>query len=226
MVERIAGISAAGVLWYQGESNVNQRAPETFNCFKDIMRTLISDWRECFMDEKLPFYVVQLSAFGTVTADAESWHEIRRVHEALAEEDENVHTIVSYDVGEPDNIHPADKKTIGERLAVAALANEYGIDIPWRSPKIKSVTRVAGGYELTFHDMKEAMVKGKIIRGFFITDSDGKKSEADAIADGERIIISTPYELKAISYASKNYSIANVYNEHGLPLFPFSLDLQ
>ena len=131
----------------------------------------------------------------------------------------------SVDIGEFDNIHPIDKKPIGTRLALAALANEYGIDIPWRSPKIKDIVRENGSFVLSFTEAKKLSAKGDAPRGFFITFADGETAEADVIIEGNTVRITADKPIIKIGYCNRNYAIANIFNENDLPLFPFSKEV-
>jgi sialate O-acetylesterase len=225
MLARITPFAICGVLWYQGESNSGVNLPfDTRAWFREVMDTLIEDWREAFRAPSLPFYLVQLSTYPVISADATTWHDIRMVHEEMAEED-SIYTVVAADIGETDNIHPIDKKPIGERLALAALANEYGKDVPWRSPKIKNVSKERGKYILTFHDSEGLFAKGDAPEAFFVTMRDGRRVKVAANLEDERIVIDEVEGAETIGYCDQNYSLANVYNGYGLPLFPFRVNI-
>lgn len=223
MISRVTPLAMRGVLWYQGESNDKNTAPiDRKEWFREVMDTLIADWREAFQNPTLPFYIVQLSANprGPQKALGKEWCDIRDVHEELGLE-ENIHTVVSIDIGEENNIHPADKKPIGKRLALAALANEYGLDIPWQSPKIDRIEKQNNNLVLTFQNAAALTVKGDTPHGFFITSADGTTKEADARICGATVQIPFDPSIVTVGYCNRNYAVANVYNEHALPLFPF-----
>jgi sialate O-acetylesterase len=225
MLERIVPLSVKGVIWYQGESNCVDGLPYPIDkWFTEVMHTMIDDWREAFCDPKLPFYIVQLSTYPRLTAFDNSWRFIRDVHEKLGEE-ENIYTVVAADIGEFDNIHPIDKKPVGERLALAALANEYGKDVKWQSPKLNSFSRKNGKYVFGFDNSEYLTFKGDTPEGFFITLKSGEIIPCDAEINGATIEINENPDAKAVGYCDINYCIANIYNEAGLPLFPFHQDL-
>ena len=227
MLERVIPYALAGVLWYQGESNVRADLPyDTREWFREVMHTLIDEWREDFRDSELPFYIVQISSYETdYRPEGEKWCPIRDVHEKLAEEYTNVYTVPSVDIGEPGNIHPANKKPIGERLALAALANRYGMDVPWRCPKISSVRHSGNEYILSFTDGEGLFSRGGAPEGFYATAGEAVYPISARI-ENDLVIIRSDIPLDKISYAYRNFSRANVYNGHSLPLFPFKYELK
>ena len=225
MLERIVPLSSKGVIWYQGESNSIDGLPYDIKVwFREVMNVMIADWREAFMEPKLPFYIVQLSTYPRKSFDDDSWRYIREVHEELAEED-NIYTVVSVDVGEYDNIHPIDKKPIGERLALAALANEYGVDVKWESPKLEKIEKNGEKYILSFKNAESLVSKNGSPSGFFITAKSGEHLLCDAKISGNVIQIDARDDAVAIGYCDINFCKANVFNEAGLPLFPFRREL-
>ena len=223
MIDRVVPFAIKGVIWYQGESNSHDNPPfcDHQKWVEEVMRTLFADWRCAFNNPSLPFYMVQLSAYGVGEyGNANNWIPVRRAQEALAE-DEGVYTVVSTDIGEDDNIHPANKKPVGERLALAALANEYGVDIKWESPKIDKIERKGNEYHLTFKNAERLYAKGDKPCGFFVTNREGERTAADARIEGASVIITYSPEAEKIAFCDKNYVFTNVYNECDLPLFPF-----
>ena len=189
--------------------------------FTALMNMFVRDMRASFRNESLALYIVQLSAYpcGNLP-DGDAWRDIRDVHEELSLTFDNVYTVPSVDVGEFDNIHPADKKPIGERLALAALANTYGVDVPWRCPKIAGIEREGDKYILSFSDGEGLYAKGAYAQGFFVTDGEGS-IPARAEILGDKVIITHKGNADYIGYCDRNYAVSNIYNAHDLPLFPF-----
>ena len=223
MLNRVIPFAIKGVIWYQGESNSHDNPPYCAHqeWVESVMRTLFADWRSAFNDPKLPFYMVQLSAYGVgAGGESMSWEAVRSAHEELAN-DEGIHTVVSVDIGEADNIHPANKKPVGERLALAALCCEYGLDIAWESPKIDKIEKTENEYRITFKNAKELSFVGDEPQGFFVSDTSGSRTPAKARLEGNSAYIPFSEEIAEISFAAQNYAKCNVYNEHGLPPFPF-----
>jgi sialate O-acetylesterase len=118
MIAPLGGLRLAGVLWYQGESNV-RRAAE----YRELFPALIRDWRAHFASE-LPFLYVQIApfAYGADTGEAGDLREAQAAAQLLP----RTGMVVTLDVGDPSDIHPKDKQTVGRRLAGLALATAYG----------------------------------------------------------------------------------------------------
>ncbi|MBI4876620.1 MAG: sialate O-acetylesterase, partial [Acidobacteria bacterium] len=117
-----------GVIWYQGESNT---APERAPVYGRLFRTMIQDWRRAWGQGEFPFLFVQLASF--ITEPDSQWPELREAQRqtlALA----NTAMAVTIDLGEPDNIHPKNKREVGRRLSLAARALVYGEKIAWSGP--------------------------------------------------------------------------------------------
>ena len=181
--------------------------------------------RECDAGVKMGIKSID-DVLGHVKSDSLEKYltDCKDEHEKLGEE-ENIYTVVAADIGEFDNIHPIDKKPVGERLALAALANEYGKDVKWQSPKLASVYQKDGKYIFAFDNAELLTYKGDKPEGFFITLKSGEIIPCDAEINGATIEVKENPDASAIGYCDINYCIANIYNEAGLPLFPFHQDL-
>jgi sialate O-acetylesterase len=127
MIAPIERFAFNGVVWYQGESNVSNR-----NEYADMLTTLIADWRTHFADEELPFYIVELADFLSHddVGGRKAWAEMRTEQAKAAERNERTTLIKNSDLGEWNDIHPLDKKTLGNRVAEAA----------WNDMQAKSAT--------------------------------------------------------------------------------------
>lgn len=114
-----------GVVWYQGESDVDIRGEYT-----DLMTTLIGDWRNTFSDSSLPFYIVELADFlhPSDKGGRGAWQEMRDAQKKAAEITPRTRWIKNGDIGEWNDIHPRDKKTPGKRVADAILDVAAGND--------------------------------------------------------------------------------------------------
>lgn len=120
MIHPLKNLEFTGVLWYQGESNVDRR-----NEYADLLTAMIGCWRETFDDPDLPFYIVELADFlhkDDVRGRA-AWAEMRVQQAKAAEMNTNTTLIRNSDLGEWNDIHPLDKKTLGNRAAKATLEN-------------------------------------------------------------------------------------------------------
>ena len=135
MVSAIAAYTCRGVIWYQGEGD--DVRPEYY---ARLFALVIRSWRQSWNDE-LPFIFAQLAAFERDHFQrGDSFPELRRQQELAADAVHHTWMICTIDAGERFNVHPGDKGPVGERLAAAALAQVYGFDVPWRSPRVRDVT--------------------------------------------------------------------------------------
>ncbi len=119
-----------GVLWYQGESNDSR--PRTYAA---VLRGLIRDWRRHWRQEKLPFVIVQLPNCGVDVAPGDAWSLVREA-QMQAGELEDVAVTVNLDVGEDNDLHPRDKKTVAERAVCAVRALVYRENLEWKAPEL------------------------------------------------------------------------------------------
>lgn len=223
MIQRIAPYNIKGVLWYQGEQDANKA-----EIYHRMLRHLISQWREEWMDEKLPFYIVQLPMWiDKNSTDDKSWAVIREAQRFVTETIKNCYLTVLSDCGEFDNIHPLDKKTVGHRLAMQALNYSYKYkELYVEGPKYLQRDLKDGKIVLYFEHVDGGFItKGsEKIELFEIAGEDREFVEADAVIIGETIEVSSN-KIKNPKYARfawTNYGIVNLFNAEGFPLAPFA----
>ena len=120
MIAPLQNYGIRGVLWYQGESNVDRR-----NEYAALLTAMIADWRSTFGNPELPFYIVELADFLSRddVKGRQAWAEMRKEQAKVAETNRNTRLIRNSDLGEWNDIHPLDKKTLGQRAAESALEN-------------------------------------------------------------------------------------------------------
>ena len=118
-VKKTAPFSAAGIIWYQGESNASARESEVYG---DMLLCLINSWRTAFKDDKLPFTVVQLPDF--LNCDVESWKKIQKAQAEIGAKAPFVKTVISRDVCENTDIHPKRKYELSKRIAEAVFKSD------------------------------------------------------------------------------------------------------
>ena len=118
MIAPLQNYSIRGVLWYQGESNVARR-----NEYTKLLTAMIADWRHTFNQPKLPFYIVELADFLSKDdiGGRKAWAEMRQEQAKAASANQDTYLIQNSDLGEWNDIHPLDKKTLGKRIAESAL---------------------------------------------------------------------------------------------------------
>ena len=225
MLERIVPYTFRGVIWHQGESNTSQET-DSKEHYIALYRAMMEDWREAFKNPELPFYLVQIAGVGWHGEACDYWQGVRDAQEELSKTEKNVYMTVSYDLSEPDNIHPAKKQPMGERLANAALANTYGKDVNWRCPTVSE--HIVNGEDVTLicNDVTEwHTLDGDEIKGFYLVNKCGERKETSACADGEKLVIKlcADFDAEYVEYSKLNYSYTNLLNEYSLPLTPFKI---
>ena len=113
MIAPLTRLRVSGAIWYQGESNVSRR-----NEYADLLTTMIADWRRAFNDPQMPFYIVELADYlhPSDVGGRRAWAEMRAVQAQAAERNDATWLIPNSDLGEWNDIHPLDKKTLGHRV--------------------------------------------------------------------------------------------------------------
>jgi sialate O-acetylesterase len=211
-----------GFLWYQGESNTVN--PEPY--FK-YLKALITDWRNKWNDENLPFLYVQLANFQDVDylPTESKWAELRNAQlQALSVP--NTAMTVTIDLGEWNDIHPLNKKDVGERLALGAFKLAYNENVVHSGPIYDSNKKDGNKIVVSFREVGSGLISkdGEELRRFEIAGSDGKFVWANAKIVGNTIEvwsdeIENPVKVR---YAwADNPRDANLNNMEGLPASPF-----
>jgi len=224
MLAPIAPLAITGAIWYQGESNAEQA-----DQYRKLLPAMIGDWRKLFGQGDFPFYIVSLPAYQhrRETPGDDSWAELREAQALTAKNVPHSCLAVTIDTGNIDNIHPIDKKEPGDRLALCALAEHYGRDLPYSGPTYKSVDHLPGALKLHFDHIDGGLaVKGEKLAEFAIAGDDRKWHWADARIEGDTIVVSSPSvpEPKAVRYAWQSNPAATLFNGAGLPAVPFRTD--
>lgn len=228
MVYPLVPFAVKGAIWYQGESNRGQGLR-----YKDYLHALHNGWSKAFGNPDMPFYVVQIAPYDYgAKADqplARANCEIWQAEEQFAREIPNGGCAVIVDVGDHDNIHPGDKRTVAMRLAVHALNKTYGRkDIPCESPTVKSATAENGKVKVLFDNVTKWVMHGNDPAKFEIAGADGAFRMADVkFSDGCVELsakgVSAP---KFVRYMWNWCWTGRLKNDYGLPLGPFSVEIK
>jgi sialate O-acetylesterase len=216
MVAPFTGYAIRGFLWYQGETNSRiDRAP----FYESLFKGLITDWRHHFAQGPLPFLYAQISSFNS---PPENWGLIRDA-QRRALDLRNTAMAVTTDVGNPDNVHPADKQTVGARLALAARALSYGEKVDHAPPLYRQVSAVSGGLRVWFDNGQGLTTRGAPLLGFEIAGEDHRFVPATATIEGDNVVVRGPVESPVyVRYNWSNVVPGNLYNQAGLPASTFT----
>jgi sialate O-acetylesterase len=224
MIAPLLPYAIKGVVWYQGESNV-EHASE----YRSLLTALIGNWRAGFPVGSFPFLIVQLAPYRAIAAQPEEsdWARLREAQDRVAREVANTGLVVTTDVGDEKDIHPTHKKPIGERLARVARKLAYGQDVAAFGPSFRSAARSGGKLVLSFDNVGQGLVaRGGRLTGFAIAGSDGKFVNADAAIVKDQVIVSSPKVAAPsdVRFGWANYPVVNLWNRDGLPATPFRTD--
>ncbi|MEQ8581523.1 MAG: sialate O-acetylesterase [Marinoscillum sp.] len=216
--------SIKGAIWYQGESNAS-RAKE----YRTLFPAMIRDWRTQWNQGDFPFLFVQLANYmeARETPTASDWAMLREAQlQALSVP--NTAMAVITDIGEWNDIHPLNKKDVGNRLALAASKLAYGDDLVYSGPLYKGFQKKGNKIILTFnHTGSGLKVSGAALEGFAIAGKDQQFVWAQAKIKGDQITVWSEQvkDPVAVRYAwADNPDQANLYNQEGLPASPFRTD--
>lgn len=212
-----------GFLWYQGETNTGK--PQEYG---QLMQALIADWRGKFNQPNASFIYVQLPNFMEAQySPAESqWAELRQQQlQTLAVP--NTAMAVAIDVGEWNDIHPLNKKDVGERMALAAEKLAYGDTKVVGSGPIYQSAKVEGNkITIIFSSTGSGLIAkgGEELNQFAIAGADKRYVWANAKIEGNQVVVysSEIPNPKYVRYGwADNPEGANLYNKEGLPASPF-----
>lgn len=227
MIHPLENLSVRGFTWYQGESNYTDKGNYT-----RLASAMIRSWRNNFNQGDLPFYLVQIAPY-VKNANRCSYilGSFWEAQEALLTL-KNTGMALSMDVGEGENIHPRDKKPVGERLARLALHRDYGRrDIMDQGPQMARYKIKKNGTVKIFFK-KETVGPGLATR-------DGQPAEYFSVAGRDRVFYPATVKIAgnkilvhsssvarpvAVRYGFTNDAITNFENKEGLPAFPFRTD--
>jgi sialate O-acetylesterase len=188
-----------------------------------IFPALIADWRARWHEGNFPFLFVQIANF-TSDAAAEDWATIREA-QLRSLSVANTAMAVTIDIGDPDNVHPADKQTLGARLALAARALAYGENVEYSGPLFRQVTAEGETARVWFdHAAGGLAAKGGELQGFEIAGEDGHFVNATARIEGKTVVVGAAgvKAPKYVRYGWANAPVVNLYNGEGLPASPFT----
>ena len=226
MVAPAINYPVKGILWYQGEANTDKPAE-----YDQLLPALIADWRDKWHEGNIPFIYAQLPGFMEVDYSPEEskWARLREAQlKALSVP--NTAMAVTIDAGEWNDIHPLDKKDVGDRMALAAEKIAYGDSKNVSSGPIYQSAKIEGNkIILTFSDIGSGLMArgGGELNKFAIADVRGKYFWANAIIKDNKVIVwsddvNSPLYVR---YAwADNPEGANLYNKEGLPASPFTTD--
>jgi sialate O-acetylesterase len=231
MIAPLLPYAIQGAIWYQGESNAG-RAWQ----YRRLFPAMIENWRDDW-DREFTFLEVQLAPWDknrrrsideiTARPVASDWAELREAQWLTARKLDKVGMAVITDVGDKDDIHPTKKEPVGARLALLARKIAYREDIVAEGPVFDGVKFSRGKAFLGFKNVGGGLVAhGERLTGFAVAGPDRSFVWADAVIDGDKVIVSSPEvaQPKAVRYGWADFPVVNLFNKEGLPATPFRTD--
>lgn len=226
MIAPFTNFPVKGILWYQGESNAGR--PKQY---AELQPAQIKDYRTKWNNDELPFLLVQLPNFMEVNyiPSESSWAELRS-SQLKSLNVPNTGMAVTIDLGEWNDIHPGNKKPIGDRLALAARKLAYDEEVFYSGPIFKSAFVEDGKVELTFDHVGSGLISkdNQPLRWFSLAGADGQFHWARAEIKNNSIVLRNEKVKNPIKvrYAwADNPENVNFYNKEGLPASPFEAEI-
>jgi sialate O-acetylesterase len=146
MIHSIVGYPIRGAIWYQGESNHDEGM-----LYLEKKKALIQGWRELWGQGDFPFYYVQIAPFRYGDKDPTTLAKFWEAQAAVQSVVPKTAMVVINDIATVNDIHPPNKQEVGRRLALLALANDYGMkDVAARSPELVSMEVMGKQLKLSF----------------------------------------------------------------------------
>ncbi|GAA4429145.1 sialate O-acetylesterase [Pontibacter saemangeumensis] len=216
MIAPLLPYTIKGAIWYQGESNAD-RAYQ----YRKLFPAMIANWRQGWKSD-FPFYFVQIAPHRSQRP------EIREAQLLTMQTIPNTGMAVITDAGDWLDIHPRNKQVVGKRLALWALAKDYGQkNTVYSGPVYKSMQVTKGRIKLSFDHIGGGLVaKGGELTEFTIAGADQQFVPAKARLEGNKVVVWSD-EVKnpvAVRFAWERIPEPNLYNKAGLPASPFRTD--
>ena len=224
MVAGLVPFAIRGAIWYQGCANRTDG-----DAYLDKTVALVRGWRREWDQGDFPYFLVQLAPYSYGNPSDTT---LPRIQEAQARVESAVpnsgYTVIN-DVGDVNDIHPTDKRTVGMRLADQVLDRVYGKPVrPWRTPVATGLRIEGAAARVSFRDAEGLATRdGLPPSEFEIADVRGAWTPASASIDGTDVVLSAEGIDKplAVRFAGHNGSTPNLVNGAGLPAGPFHIEL-
>lgn len=227
MIAPLVPYGIKGAIWYQGESNA-VRAGE-YHC---LMSALIRDWRRVWGGEEFPFHLVQLANYmpERELPEESEWAQLREAQRLTARRVPATGMAVAIDLGETADIHPRNKQEVGRRLALLALAQDYGLPVKARGPEPRLARPDGSGAALLRFDHcgTGLVATDAKLPGFALAGADRIFHWAQAIIvdlDAVRLTCPKVPDPRWIRYAWADNPRTGLVNADGLPAGPCELPL-
>ena len=229
MLHPVIGYGIKGIIWYQGESNYER--PDQY---ETLFPAMVKQWRTQWNAPDLPFYFTQIAPYNYAQlppyylGGKYNSAYLRDAQRKAVEKISHSGMAVVLDAGEEANIHPTNKKVVGERLALLTLAKTYGLKgFGFESPSYDTLLISNGIAEVKFRNASNWLTSyGKELSLFEIAGKDKIFYPAKAVIYRSSVMVSSPQvkEPVAVRYAFRDFTKAELYSTEGLPVSSFRTD--
>ncbi len=216
MLHPLIPFTIKGAIWYQGESNVG-RASQYERLFPDM----ITDWRAQWGYE-FPFYFVQIAPFSYGNELSAALRDAQRKSLNTAA----TGMAITMDIGDSLSIHPGNKQDVGHRLALLALANDYGQDLVKSGPLYKEHQVDDSYLDISFDFIGSGLLASGDLIGFEVAGEDGIYFQAQASIVDNKIRLNAPEVPNPVHarYGWSDYLVPSLFNQEGLPASSFKTE--
>lgn len=219
-IEGLAKFPIRGILWYQGESNAQEM--DMVMQYNALGQLMLQEYRDLWKMPRLPFYYTQLSSIDTIKYQGQLWPEFRNQQRLFLTQTKNTGMVVSSDIGARHDVHPKDKRTIGQRMSRWVLRDVYGHNITASGPLVTTAKYRKNKLEIHFKFIGEGLTfEGDNLLGFYV---DGNSVKAQI--KGTKVVISLENKPKEVAYGLAPFSLGNLSNKEGLPASSFILKIE
>jgi sialate O-acetylesterase len=223
MISPLAGFGIAGAIWYQGEANKERPAE-----YAALFPAMITDWRTHWKIGDFPFYWVQIAPYTYENSQLGGSAYLREAQMKTLKSVKNGGMAVTMDIGTEKDIHPKNKLDVGKRLALWALAKTYGQkNVAYSGPMYKSMRVEGQKVRLYFDNVYGGLLATDgHLSDFIIAGEDKKFVPAEAVIDGDTVVVSSPQVEKPVAarYAWSNWAKGTLFNKEELPASSFRTD--
>lgn len=226
-LEPLTVFPVKGVAWYQGESN--GMFAEGYK-WRFLLQDMISDWRNQWKNQDLPFLVVQLPIFK----DYSLWYEVRDSANWVGANMDNVFVVPTLDIGDMNNIHPPKKPELGVKLSDFARKYVYGETSLHPEGPVYRNFEVRGNEIYVHFDVTSPITSGngEMLNGFQVGGEHFGRSQQFINADTVRIVSADTVAVyakdipnpEAVRYGMKNFDPVNFFDADGYPAGAFRTD--
>ncbi|MDD3403493.1 MAG: sialate O-acetylesterase [Hespellia sp.] len=221
MLKKIVPFAARGVIWYQGETDGDSHAKE----YTTVFSKMIENWRALW-GEELPFLFVQLAPFEKwAECYGENYIQVRDCQEEVSKNVSNCWMAAIGDVGMQWDIHPKNKRPVGDRLALLARGHVYGENIVCDAPEVIDVVKKGDDIVIRFANAEGLFIKGDRLQAMNLNSKTQDSIAVDAEVLNDTLILHSVGDVTEIRFAKEPYHEVNLYNSSEIPAKPFVFKL-